>query len=274
MIYLCFLVAFPRFDQAGSSLIAQVDPPSRHAHETVRAYLSAANQGHDEPVCQRPQLFGKVKGKRRPAGTRAMKESHLVVQADALYRADELRHQQTVAEPEHGVDRIAGRPSCPCREPEIARRYSLPHRAEIGSGRISFDTANMVGRICAGQSRNPIQDLCSAHRKTISFGRILLIPSPPVDHFPAVLKFRRYNRLGQRERVSVIRNRPIQGRSQVYVAACRPANDKPNRSTHLQRRDANAASDARLQRLGGDLRAAQHDDGVDRFKWNPLASIW
>ena len=59
----------------------------------------------------------------------------------------------------------------------------------------------------------------------------------------------------------------------MNVAARRAANDKPDRSTHLQRRDANAASYARFQRLGGNLRAAQYDDSVDRFKGNPLTAI-
>ena len=63
-----------------------------------------------------------------------MKESHLVVQADALNRADEFCHQQAVAEPEHGIDRIAGRPPRSLREPDIALRYDLSDRTGI-----SFD---------------------------------------------------------------------------------------------------------------------------------------
>ena len=41
-------------------------------------------------------------------------------------------------------------------------------------------------------------------------------------------------------------------------------------SPRAQGRYTHAASDARLQRLGGDLRAAQHDHRVDRFERNPL----
>ena len=50
MIYLRFLMVFPRLDQARSSLVAQVDPTPWHPHETVRSYLPTAHQGHDEPV--------------------------------------------------------------------------------------------------------------------------------------------------------------------------------------------------------------------------------
>ena len=93
MVNLHFPVVFPRLDQAGSPFIAHVDAASRRVHEAVGAYLPATDQGHDEPVCQCAQLFGKVKGQRRPARPRAVKEPHLVVQADALCRADELSDQ-------------------------------------------------------------------------------------------------------------------------------------------------------------------------------------
>ena len=71
----------------------------------------------------------------------------------------------------------------------------------------------------------------------------------------------------------VIGHRLVQRRSQVYVAAGRVADDKPHRSTHLEGRYTHAAAHARLQRLGGDLRTAQHDDRVNGFQGNPLTSV-
>jgi hypothetical protein len=52
----------------------------------------------------------------------------------------------------------------------------------------------------------------------------------------------------------------------------RPYNES-NRAAHTQGGYANAAPDARLQSLGSDLPATQHDDGVDGFKRNTLVSF-
>ena len=39
----------------------------------------------------------------------------------------------------------------------------------------------MVGRAYVGQSRNPFPNLCGARSQTIGFGRIRLIPRPPIS---------------------------------------------------------------------------------------------
>ncbi len=93
MMDLGFLVRFPFLDQTCSAIVAQVDPASRHVNETVGRDLPAANQRHDESVAQRAQFLSKVEGERRPAGARAMEESHLEIQANALCCTDALRHQ-------------------------------------------------------------------------------------------------------------------------------------------------------------------------------------
>lgn len=128
MMSLHFLVSFPCLDQARSSLIAQVDSTPWHPHETVPTYLPAANQRHHEPIRQRTQFFRKIQGQRRPTGTRAMKEPHLVIQTDTFQGTDELRHQQPVAESEHGVDGITRRSLVAHREAEIALRKGSTDR--------------------------------------------------------------------------------------------------------------------------------------------------
>ena len=90
MINLHFLVIFPRLDQAGSTLIAHVYATARRSYEIFGTYLSTADPGNDEPVCQRSQFFGKVEGQRWPAGPRPVQQSHLVVQADALSRINSV----------------------------------------------------------------------------------------------------------------------------------------------------------------------------------------
>ena len=268
-----FLVSFPCSDQARSAVIAQIDRTSGHPHETVRSYLPPANQGHHEPIRQRPQFFRKIQGKRWPAGTRAMEEPHLVIQPDAFQGTDELRYQQPVAKSEHGVDWITRRSLAARREPEIALRQGSTDRTEVGSGRIAFHSSNMVCCVSTGQTRNSRRNLCGPFCEKAGLCRFLLIPRPSVHHLPAVLKFRRYDRPGQRQRMIGVGDGLIQGSSQVYVSAGRVADYEPHRTAHLQRCDANAASDARFQRLSRDLAAAQHDDRVDRFQRDSLASV-
>ena len=67
MVVRYFLMGFPRFDQIGPCLVAQVHSATGHPHETVGSYLSATNQRHNKTVGQRPQFLGKIKRKRRPA---------------------------------------------------------------------------------------------------------------------------------------------------------------------------------------------------------------
>ena len=57
----------------------------------------------------------------------------------------------------------------------------------------------------------------------------------------------------------------------MYVAAGRSAHHESDCTTLPQGSDANPAPHARLERLRRDLRAAEHDHGIDRFKGNPLA---
>ena len=147
MVNLHFLVTFPRLDQAGSTLVAHVDATARRSYEIVGAYLSTANPGNDEPVCQRSQFFGKVEGQRWPAGPRPVQKSHLVVQADALSRADKLGYQTYIAEPEHGIDRIAGWPTGSLRKPHLALRDNLTHPAKIDPRSISFYASNPVASV-------------------------------------------------------------------------------------------------------------------------------
>ena len=66
---------------------------------------------------------------------------------------------------------------------------------------------------------------------------------------------------------------PIEGGSQVYVAAGGATDDVSNRTTHPQGGDAHTSSDALLQGLGSDLRGAQHHQGVNPFQRNPLVAF-
>ena len=105
-----------------------------------------------------------------------MKEPHLEVQANALHCTDALGHQQAVAKSEHGVDGIAGWTSRPRRELQATRRDGLTDGAKVDPGRITLNTPDMVCRVGASQSSDPLPDLCTASRELFSFGRIRLIP--------------------------------------------------------------------------------------------------
>ena len=61
MMDLGFLVLFPCLDQACSSVVTQINASARHVDEAVWTDLPPTNQGHDESISQRAQLFSKVK---------------------------------------------------------------------------------------------------------------------------------------------------------------------------------------------------------------------
>ena len=52
-----------------------------------------------------------------------------------------------------------------------------------------------------------------------------------------------------------------------------PLTTKPDGPAHLERGHANAAAHARVERLRGDLRAAQHNQSVNGFERNPLTAL-
>ena len=131
----------------------------------------------------------------------------------------------------------------------------------------------MVGGLRIGQTWDPVQNLLRASGKLIRGAGILLVARPAIDNFPAVLQLRRDDRLGQGEGMGVVHDGAILCCSQVYVAAGGAPYNEPNRAAHTQGGYANAAPDARLQSLGSDLPATQHDDGVDGFKRNTLISF-
>ena len=59
----------------------------------------------------------------------------------------------------------------------------------------------------------------------------------------------------------------------MHVAAGRAVDDEPDTPAHVERDHANAAAHARIERLRGDLRPAEHDDSIDSFERNPLAAL-
>ena len=81
-----------------------------------------------------------------------MQKSNLVIQADALSRADKPGYQKCVAKPEHGIDRIAGGSTGSLRKPHLAFRDSLTHSAKIDSCSISFYASNPVASVRIGKS--------------------------------------------------------------------------------------------------------------------------
>ena len=48
-----FLVVFPRLDESGSSVVAQVDAAARRVLEALGSDLAATYECHDKAVCNR-----------------------------------------------------------------------------------------------------------------------------------------------------------------------------------------------------------------------------
>ena len=59
----------------------------------------------------------------------------------------------------------------------------------------------------------------------------------------------------------------------MHVPAGSAVDDEPDGPAHLEGGYANAAAHARVERLGGDLRAAKHNQSVNCFERNPLIAI-
>ena len=273
MMDLGLLVRFPFPDQTGPAVVAQVDSAPRHMNEAVVRDLPPAHQRYDEPVGQRAQLLGKVKGERRPSGPRAMEEPHLEVQADTLGRTDALGYQQAVAESEHGVDGVSGWTPSPGGELESARRDRLADGAEVDPGGIALDAPDMVCRVGAGQPSDPLPDLRPAIGEPFRISRVRFVPRPPLDDLPAVLQLRRDNRLRQLERPVLVGGRLEQRRAQVHVAAGHAVDHEADGPTRVECGHSHAATHTRIQRLRGDLGPAEHDDGIDPFERHPLAAV-
>ena len=141
-----FLVLFPRLDESGSRVVAQIDTAAGRVFEACGSDLPSPYQRHDEPVRQRAQLFRQVERKGGSASPRAVKETHLIVQTDALQRTRTLGHHQSVAEAQHCIDRVSRRSARSCREPQLGCRHDLLQRPEVDPGGIPFDTAYVVAR--------------------------------------------------------------------------------------------------------------------------------
>ena len=137
-----FLVVFPRLDKSGSRSVTQVDAAARRVVEACRSNLPAAYQRHHKPIRQRAQFFCEVERKRGPAGPRAMEESHLVVETDALQRTGAFGHHHRVAQAQHRVDRVSWWPPRSRRELQFGRCHDLRQCPEANPRGIPFDSAS------------------------------------------------------------------------------------------------------------------------------------
>ena len=169
------LVVFPRLDQRGPPIVAQVDAAAGRMVEARSSNLPAAYQRHHESVRQRPQLFRKVERERGPPCPWAMEESHLEIETDALQRTSAFGHHQPVAEAQHRVDGVPRRSPCSCRESELGVRHHLLHRPKVNPGGVSLDTPDMVACRRVRQTRDPLPDPFAAVGEPLAARRILLV---------------------------------------------------------------------------------------------------
>ena len=203
-----------------------------------------------------------------------MEEAHLIVQPHALQGAHALRHQQTVAEAEQRIDGVSRWPSGSCRETKLGGGNRFGERAKVDSGGIAFDASHLIRSVHGGKPCDALSDGFASGCQLLAHFRVRRIPRPSTNHRPAVLELRCHGRLGQCERMGVVHGCAKERGSQMYVAVRWAAYREAKCAAHAQRRHPHTATNAGIQRLRGELRAAQHDKCINRLQGNPLAALW
>ena len=83
----------------------------------------------------------------------------------------------------------------------------------------------------------------------------------------------RRQRVACGRRLGIIHGRPEQRGAQMHVPAGRAVDDESDGSAHMEGGYAHAAAHAHIERLCGDLRAAQENQSVNCLERNPLATL-
>lgn len=203
------------------------------------------------------EFFDHIQRQRGPAIDGAVQEAEIRIEAVGEEQGKDFVGEQAVAEAEHGVDRIFGRPArAGCKGQLFAKH--LAESAEIGGGGEAFSAHEAVDGLQALQAFQRVVDDLDFPRK----GLFRMAELVPLDDSAAVANFGLDQGAGKIHRKALVEVALILGQPQKDIFGIGGEQAAAQLAVAGEKGDVDAFLEQGVQGLGGELHVAEDDEAL------------